>query len=178
MVDEILGILRFLAGVGAHFIGLREPGEDIDLFRKGGRDAEREPVGILHRGSADGALLGGHEDDAVLGAHAVDGRGSILQDGDAFDVLRIEHGQDGGAAVGVGGVVLLAPAGSGPDETVHDDERFVIAAELEVGVEVTGVARPLADLESRDLALQGGQHVRLFRGGQFLAPDVGDGAGQ
>ena len=40
MVDEVLGILGFLTDVRAHFVGLREPGEDIDLFRKGGRDAE------------------------------------------------------------------------------------------------------------------------------------------
>ena len=45
-------------------------------------------------------------------------------------------------------------------------------------VEVTGVTRALADLQARDLALEGGQHVGLLGRREFLAPDVGDGAGQ
>ena len=178
MVDEVLGIRERLAHEGVHRVRLLEPGHDVHLFREGGRDTEGEPVGVLHRRRADGALLGGHEDDTVLGAHTVDGGGGVLQDGDALDVLRVQLRQDGGAGVGVGGVGLLAAARRRPDDAVHDDERFVIAAELEVGVEVTGVTRALADLQARDLALEGGQHVGLLGRREFLAPDVGDGAGQ
>ena len=177
MVDEVLGIRERLAHEGVHRIGFLEPGEDVDLFRKGGRDAEGEAVGVLHRRSADGALLRGHEDDAVLGAHTVNRCGGVLQHGDALDVLRVELGQDGRAGVGVVGVRLLAAAGSRAHHTVHDDEGFVETAELEVGVEVTGVTGTLADLEARDLTLQGGQDVGLLRRRELLAPDVGDGAG-
>ena len=68
-------------------------------------------------------------------------------------------------------------SGSGADETVDDDQRFVVTAELEVGVEVTGVTRALADLQARDLTLEGGQYIGLLGRREFLAPDVGDGAG-
>ena len=178
VVDEVLRVHRDLADVGAHLIGFLEPGEDIDLVREGRRHAEGEPVGVLHRRGSDGALLGGDDDDTVLGAHSVDGRGCVLQDGDALDVLGVELCEHGGAALRVGSVSLLGTARGGPHQTVDDDDRLGITAELEVGVEVSGVTRPLADEESGNLSLQCGKGVGLLRGVQLLRADVRDCTGQ
>ena len=176
MVDDVLRIHRHLADVRPHLVGFLEPGEDIDFVGEGRRHAEGEPVGVLDGRSSDGSLLGGNEDDTVLRAHTVDGSRSVLEHRNALDIFRVELGEHGRAAVGVRGVVLLASAGRGPYEAVDDDQGLVVAAELEVGVEVTGISGPLADEESRDLSLQRREDVALFCRGELLAPDVGDGA--
>ena len=133
----------------SHFVGELDVVGDAHLLRHL-RLTEGEHVGIGHgRLLHCGTLLGGDHDDAVAGAEAVDGSRSVLQDGDALDVLRVQLGE---FKVGVDALVAVRIA-AGADHTVDDDHRGAVAAEAEVGSEGAGSTAGLADEKSRDLAL-------------------------
>ena len=102
--------------------------EDVKLLGKRS-DADTTVVGDL-RTAVLAAFLGGDDDDTVGSARTVDGSGgSILQDGEAGDVFRIDHCQ------GVG-KTLHAFVVHG--ETVDDDERVVGGVERRTTADADG----------------------------------------
>ena len=177
--DQLFGVTRGIALlVTAHFVVHLHPGRDVGLLGESGRDAEGERGRVVDGRSADLALLRGHEDDTVLGAQTVDGCGSVLEDGDALDVLGVEFGEGGGGAV-----VVLRPApvltlAGAAGDTVDDHERGAVATKAEGIVEPADCTGFLTDHKARDLTLEGGGQVGLLGRGDVLGLDVGDGRGQ
>ena len=130
-------------------------------------------------------LLGRDEDDTVLGTETVDGRGSIFQDGDALDIIRVEFLENGDIIVGFKVTRIVAPAagdltlaGHTADDTVHDDHRVAVTTDAQVRVELTRLTAVLLDLESGNLALQSVHAVRRTGGGDIFGTDLGDGSRQ
>ena len=172
-----------LAHVGHRVLPLHEGGPAFHLTRND-RDREAHVGREVHGRLLHLALLGGDEDHTVLGAETVDGRGSVLQHGDALDVVRVEFLEDGEVGVGlelvrvrvVGGG--LTGTGGGTDDTVHDHHRGTEATEVDVGGEGARLTAVLGDQQARDLALEGGDTVGRLGGGDVLGPDLGDGAGE
>ena len=77
-------------------------------------------------------MLGGDDDHAISCFRTVEG-GSIrtLEDGHAFDVVRVDIGKGvtavGGVAAGEEGISNLGTLKIRHRDTVHDDERLVLA---------------------------------------------------
>ena len=112
-------------GQGGHF----EPGSE-----GGDTDGGVE----VHAGLAGLALAGGHEDDAVGTVGAVDGgRGGVLEDLDALDILRVEPAQVGGRAV---------------VDAIHDPERVGVAVDRgdTADADVVAAGRVAAGLGDHD----------------------------
>ena len=107
------------------------------------------------------AGLGRHDDDTVTGVDAVDGSGSILQQGDGLDVFRIELVEVGAVAV----------------DAVDDIERAAEAADVDRVVVGARGRRVVADVQAGDFALKLGHEVVGGRGQDLLAGDVGHRAG-
>ena len=181
-------------GVGETVVHLGDVGHGVVPLHEGdpvfdlSRDVRRGEVhggGEVHGRLLHLALLRGDEDDAVLGTETVDGRGSVLQHGNALDVVRIEFLEDGDIIVGLelAGVVapgtsILARTGDAADDAVDDDHRVAVTADGEVGIELTGLTAVLGDLEAGNLALEGVDAISGTGGGDVLGTDLGDGSGQ
>ena len=173
-----------LGHVGHGVVPLHEGDPVFDLSRDV-RLGEVHGGGEVHGRFLHLALLRGDEDDAVLGTETVDGRGSVLQHGNALDVVRIELLEDGDIIIGLelAGVVapgtgILARTGDAADDAVDDDHRVAVTADGKVGVELTGLTAVLGDLEAGNLALEGVDAIGGTGGGDVLGADLGDGSGQ
>ena len=123
---------------------------------------------------ADGGLaalsaLGGHEDDAEGCAGAVDGGGSgVLEDGDALDVLGVEHRQ---AALHAVDEDERVSAGSGADGAGAADVDALLLVELTAS---SGVV----DVQAGDDALEGEDGVGDRTGFDVLGGRDADGSGE
>ena len=148
------------------------------------RGGQAHVGGEVHGRFPDLPLLGGDEDDTVLCSETVDGRRSVLQDGDALDVVRVQFLEDGEVRIGLQGVRIgvvgggLAGTGGAADDAVHDDHRGTETTEVDFGSESTRLAAVLGDQEARNLTLEGGDTVGRLGGGDVLGADLGDGAGE
>ena len=172
-----------LAHVGHGILPLHEGGPAFHLAGDDGL-GEAQVGAEVHARFLHLTLLGGDEDHAVLGAETVDGRGSVLKDGDALDVLGVQFLQDGEVGVAFKCVGILVPGGGltgtggGTDDTVHDHHRGTEATEVDFGGEGARLAAVLGDQQARDLALEGGDTVGRLGGGDVLGTDLRDGAGE
>ena len=172
-----------LAHVGHRVLPLHERSP---AFHLAGHDrlGETQVGAEVHARLLDLALLRGDEDHAVLRAQTVDSRGSVLQDGDALDILGVQFLQDGEVGVAFQRVGILVPGGGltgtggGTDDTVHDHHRGTEATEVDFGGEGARLAAVLGNQQARDLALEGGDAVGRLGGGDVLGADLGDGARQ
>ena len=149
----LLGVI--LIHIGAVLISVQHLGD-------AGRLGKGVAAVVAHPDLSFGTTLGGHEDDAVRSAGAVNGGGSILQDGNALDVLGVQAGE-----VTVG-------------DAVHHDERAGVAEGALTADEDHGVilARLAGTHVSDDAGRLAGQGVGEIGGGdllEFLAVDGGDG---
>ena len=179
VLDQLVGILLRIVDIDIFFILIQKVVNDARFLRKCGRNTEGDGVRVAHRRLADRTFLRGHKDDTVLRTHTIQGRGGVLQDGDALDVFRVQLGKDGGGAVAVRTAAEATATTLGrTDHTVDDDDRFTIATDAEVGVEVTGATADLTDEQARNLTLQGCSHVRGLGCGKLLFTDVRNGCGQ
>ena len=180
MGDFLVGISGggVLAVVAGHLVVHLHIGGDVHFLGKGGRHTEGEGVGVGHAGLSDLTFLGGHEDNTILGTQTVDGSGSILQDGDGLNVVRVQFCESsaGGGVVVVPAPVLTASGLTG--NTIDDHERGAVTTEGDVLVEPAHSTGVLTDLQTGNLTLQGGNEVTLLGGGDVLGLDVGDGAGE
>ena len=112
--------------------------------------AERVLTGIGHRAVPGTAFLGGDDDNARHGARTVDGgRGTVLQDFEALDIVGVQTGDRGGdQGVGITGAQVLGIDFNDVfhDHAVHDPQRLGGAvdgggtadADLRGGTERTG----------------------------------------
>ena len=112
------------------------------------------------------ARLGGDDDDAVTGLGAVNGgRGGVLEDFDALDILRVHRAQ------------------AGDLQTVDDVQRIagVIGVRRDTadtdGTDGTGISGGGDDLDTGRLARESGGDIVDGAVFQRLAPDGSDGAG-
>ena len=155
--------------------------EQLHAFRLVG---SRKTQAVGHLRLASGTALGLDFDNTIGTLRTPDGRcGSILQHGDALDVLRVDVQQLSKLLViGRGEVEVLGAATRLPDVTVDDDKRLAASVDTRHTTQThrstrTQVTRVGHDVKTGDTSLQGFVDRRDGQSLEFLHVDGLTGGG-
>ena len=155
-----LGTVSEFGNVSHGVVPLHEGSPILHLAGDVGR-SQVHRSGEAHGRLLDLTLLGGDEDNTVLSAETVNGSGSVLQNGDALDVVGVQFLENGDIVIGFQLTGVIAPAtgvlaltGNATHNTIHNDHRVTITTDAEVGVELTGLTAVLGNLQTGNLTLE------------------------
>ena len=105
---------------------------------------------------------GRNQNNTVGSPNPIDGRGSVFQDRNIIDLIRIHPGE-------------ISPVAG---NAIHDNERIPHAANVDGVVEFARLGGILGDANTRNFPRQHIENVLILRNGDILAPDGRNGAGK